>query len=45
MKLKACQQIGIDYQGFYLPETATEAEVIEKISQLDNDDRVSGILV
>ena len=44
-KQKAAQAMGMDCHIYYLEETATERELLELISQLNNDARVNGILV
>ena len=43
-KKKACEYIGINSFEYKLPETTTEAELIELINKLNNDNTVSGIL-
>lgn len=43
-KKKACEYIGINSFEYKLPETTTEAELIELIDKLNNDNTVSGIL-
>ena len=43
-KKKACEYIGINSFEYKLPETTTEAELLELIDKLNNDDTVSGIL-
>jgi 5,10-methylene-tetrahydrofolate dehydrogenase/methenyl tetrahydrofolate cyclohydrolase len=45
MKQKACGEVGIESFGYILPDTATQAEVEELVSQLNADPRVHGILV
>ncbi len=44
-KKRACAYIGIESQSYELAESVTEAELIELIQKLNNDDQVSGILV
>ena len=44
-KKKACAYIGIESRAFELPEETTEAELLELIEQLNDDDTVHGILV
>lgn len=44
-KKKACEYIGIESLSFHLPETITEAELLEKIEELNQDAKVNGILV
>lgn len=44
-KKKGCEYIGIDSLSYELPEETTEAELIELIEKLNNDDKVNGILV
>ncbi|KAF5869545.1 putative c-1-tetrahydrofolate synthase protein [Botrytis fragariae] len=45
MKLKAAQEAAIECELIPFPESATEAEVLDKIEQLNNDPSVHGILV
>ena len=44
-KKKACEYIGIKSLSYELPETTTEAELLELIDKLNNDDSCNGILV
>jgi 5,10-methylene-tetrahydrofolate dehydrogenase/methenyl tetrahydrofolate cyclohydrolase len=44
-KQKACGEAGIESFGFYLPETATQAEVEGLVAKLNADPKVNGILV
>lgn len=44
-KKKACEYIGIRSESYELPEETTEAELIELIEKLNNDDKIHGILV
>lgn len=44
-KKKACEYIGIKSLAYELPEKTTEAELIELIEKLNEDDNVHGILV
>ena len=44
-KHKACLEVGINSYEIKYPEEVTEAERIEKIDELNNDDTVNGILV
>lgn len=44
-KRKSCAEIGIQSQSYDLPETTSEAELLDLIEQLNNDDNVDGILV
>jgi 5,10-methylene-tetrahydrofolate dehydrogenase/methenyl tetrahydrofolate cyclohydrolase len=37
--------LGFDFQLYSFPKTAKENEVIEKINELNDDDRVHGILL
>ncbi|MEN6611577.1 MAG: bifunctional methylenetetrahydrofolate dehydrogenase/methenyltetrahydrofolate cyclohydrolase FolD [Methanoregulaceae archaeon] len=45
MKHKACGQVGIASVGVELPETATTEEVVAKVTSLNRDPAVDGILV
>jgi methylenetetrahydrofolate dehydrogenase (NADP+) / methenyltetrahydrofolate cyclohydrolase len=44
-KHKACQEAGIRSFGYTLPETASQAEVEERVQKLNADPEVHGILV
>jgi methylenetetrahydrofolate dehydrogenase (NADP+)/methenyltetrahydrofolate cyclohydrolase len=44
-KGKACQELGMDSVNHHLPATASQAEVEAVVRELNNDSRVSGILV
>jgi methylenetetrahydrofolate dehydrogenase (NADP+) / methenyltetrahydrofolate cyclohydrolase len=44
-KERACAKVGIASFGRHFPETATQAEVAAAIAELNQDDRVDGILV
>lgn len=44
-KKKAAEKIGMISEIVHLEETATEEEVLNELSRLNNDDSVSGILV
>ena len=44
-KIKATELVGMKSLSFYLPEDASENEVIECVNALANDDKVDGILV
>lgn len=45
MKKKACEECGIASFGFDYPDTCTEDELLQKIQELNNDEKVHGILV
>jgi methylenetetrahydrofolate dehydrogenase (NADP+)/methenyltetrahydrofolate cyclohydrolase len=45
MKHRACEQVGIGSAGIELPKDATTGQVLEAVSQLNNDDDIHGILV
>ena len=45
MKKKACDEVGIASFGNDYPDTVTETELLNKIQELNNDDKVHGILV
>jgi methylenetetrahydrofolate dehydrogenase (NADP+)/methenyltetrahydrofolate cyclohydrolase len=45
MKHRACEQVGIGSVGIELPEDATTGQVLEAVTQLNNDDDIHGILV
>ncbi|MWB94579.1 bifunctional 5,10-methylene-tetrahydrofolate dehydrogenase/5,10-methylene-tetrahydrofolate cyclohydrolase [Flavobacterium sp. GA093] len=44
-KVKSCQQIGFDSTLVALPETITEAELLDKIKELNEDDNLDGFIV
>jgi methylenetetrahydrofolate dehydrogenase (NADP+)/methenyltetrahydrofolate cyclohydrolase len=44
-KEKACTNVGIDSLGQHLPASASQAQLEKIIAQLNQDDRVDGILV
>ena len=44
-KQKAAQAVGMDCHIYHLEDSASERELLELISQLNNDERVHGILV
>ena len=45
MKHRACEQVGIGSVGVELPEDATTGQVLEAVTQLNNDEDIHGILV
>lgn len=45
MKKRACEEVGIASFGFDYPDSVTEEELLDKIQELNSDDRVNGILV
>jgi methylenetetrahydrofolate dehydrogenase (NADP+)/methenyltetrahydrofolate cyclohydrolase len=45
MKRRACERVGIGSVGIELPEDATTGQVLEGVTQLNNDDDIHGILV
>jgi len=44
-KKKGCEYIGIDSLSYELPATTTQSELIELIEELNDNDKVNGILV
>ncbi len=44
-KRKSCEELGILSQSYDLPDTTSESELLNLLSQLNNDDSVDGILV
>lgn len=44
-KSKACNEIGIEYEEFLLPETTEMAELIKIIKELNNREDIHGILL
>jgi len=45
MKKKACEEVGMASFGFDYPDTVTEKELLEKVEELNQDNKVHGILV
>jgi methylenetetrahydrofolate dehydrogenase (NADP+)/methenyltetrahydrofolate cyclohydrolase len=45
MKHRACEQVGIGSVGVELPKEATTGQVLEAVTQLNNDEEIHGILV
>ena len=44
-KSKACEDVGIEYEEYLLPENTKKEELLELINKLNNDETVHGILV
>ena len=44
-KRKACEEVGFVSRSYDLPKTASEAELLALVSELNNDDAIDGILV
>ena len=44
-KSKACNQVGVDFEEFLLPENTSESELFELIDKLNEDKSVNGILL
>ena len=44
-KRKSCEEIGMVSKSYDLPETTTEAELLQLIDQLNADESIDGILV
>ena len=45
LKRLACEKVGIQHHGVYLPHDSTEQEVINNVDRMGRDPRISGILV
>lgn len=45
MKKKACEEVGIASFGFDYPDTVAEEDLLQKVNELNGDERVHGILV
>ncbi|MCL1845504.1 MAG: bifunctional 5,10-methylenetetrahydrofolate dehydrogenase/5,10-methenyltetrahydrofolate cyclohydrolase [Defluviitaleaceae bacterium] len=45
MKKKACEECGIDFELFKLPENASHGEVLNLIDGINNDSKITGVLV
>lgn len=44
-KIKSCEEVGIKSFAYFLPDTASESEVIELIETINNDNNIDGLLV
>ena len=44
-KSKACEQVGVNFEEFLLPENTTEKELFDLIDRLNDDKTVNGILL
>ena len=44
-KIKGCDEVGIQSFSYYLPASVTEKEVCDLIDELNQDDKIHGILV
>ncbi len=44
-KVKACEQVGFQSTMLRFPDTITEAELMEEITKLNNDDSIDGFIV
>lgn len=44
-KIKGCRELGFESFAYFLPEDTSEEKVLELIENLNNDERVNGILV
>ncbi|GAA5136862.1 bifunctional methylenetetrahydrofolate dehydrogenase/methenyltetrahydrofolate cyclohydrolase FolD [Thalassotalea piscium] len=44
-KHRACEEVGFISPSYKLPDTTTQAELLELITQLNNDNTIDGILV
>lgn len=44
-KKKACEEVGIYSEEYALPEETSQEELLELIARLNDDDKISGILV
>lgn len=45
MKKKECEKLGIEYVGYDVPEDISENKLIDYVKELEDDEKVSGILV
>ena len=45
MKKRACEEIGFEHIGAVLPEDASLEDILRRVKDLNEDERVSGILV
>lgn len=44
-KSRVCNEVGIEYQEYLLPENATQKELLELIKKLNKDKKTNGILL
>ncbi len=44
-KSRVCNEVGIEYQEYLLPESATQKELLELIKRLNKDKKTNGILL
>jgi methylenetetrahydrofolate dehydrogenase (NADP+)/methenyltetrahydrofolate cyclohydrolase len=44
-KVKACEQVGFDSVMIRFPETVSENELIEKVKDINNDNKIDGLIV
>lgn len=44
-KSKACKEVGVEYEEFLLKDDINQAELIELIKKLNNDNKINGILL
>lgn len=44
-KRRACEEVGFVSRSYDLPETTTEQELLDLVTELNNDDEIDGILV
>ena len=44
-KSKACNEVGVEYEEYFLDSSITQKELIELIEKLNKDDSVNGILL
>jgi methylenetetrahydrofolate dehydrogenase (NADP+)/methenyltetrahydrofolate cyclohydrolase len=45
MQAKSCQSVGIGYELLNLPETVSQGDVLARISQLNEDGKVTGLIL
>jgi len=45
MQAKSCQSVGIEYELLTMPDSATQDEVLAKIDALNNDAKVTGLIL
>ena len=45
LKLKVCDEIGIGHYGFKLPNDTSESDLLSKVEELQNDTKISGVLL
>jgi methylenetetrahydrofolate dehydrogenase (NADP+)/methenyltetrahydrofolate cyclohydrolase len=45
MKKKACEEVGFDFELLKLPENSSQAEVLNLIDKINNDEKITGAII